>query len=184
MKTINDEEISTLRDVIDFIECYTDYYYDIADQYQNSDAFKMRNSLPILKKIVNRKDFTPKEKIVERVIEKTITDDELNQAIKLAERHGRESVNPLFKFCVFNSTISGTLYLTDDYENALEKARSLSNLNDGFFEIHSIRDTEDGTYKLYKEGFYNRGVFYESSNDSGYLHFDYIRNCFKDIIKI
>lgn len=186
MKAIDAKELKALESAINFIEAYTDYYYDDIDD-PDSEAARMCGVLTVLKGVMGKKDFKPKTKVIEK---KSITDEELKDMLSTTERHARESVDPLFKYCVCNSRMTGTLYLTDDYGKALEKAKSqsISNSQFDFFEVFSIGKIDDGSYKLFREGVYNDGEFTDQSdskfNDREFLHFDYIRNLFHKIEKI
>lgn len=184
MKTIDANELRVLGSVIEYLEFYTDYYSDVVDP--NTDVVEMRKAIPILKGVMSKKDFKPKTKVIEK---NTISDDDLKNMLYNAEKHGREIVDPLFKYCVFSSRMNGTLYLTDDYAKALEKGKSLSISDDcyEFWEIYSIEKIYDGSYKLFKDCYYLKGEFHESSkyvSDKEFLHFDYIRNLFEKIVKI
>ena len=96
---------------------------------------------------------------------------------------GRESVNPNFDYCILSESLMDTLYLTDDYETALRKAKSLSIINkDHVFSVFSIKETEDG-YKTFYEMQYDGG---EAVSPSHYmfLHYDYLSRAVKNIVKL
>ena len=95
---------------------------------------------------------------------------------------GREHVNPNFDYCVLSESLMDTLYLTDDYEKALRKAKSLSTLNDHVFSVFSIKETEDG-YKTFYEMQYDGGEPVEPSSYM-FLHYDYLAQAVKSIVKL
>lgn len=183
MKTITDEELKSLAEVLDFVEFEAEYLHDL----ESPDAQPLLDAAHALQAVIQRKDYKPKTKIVEKVVEKeTLTEQQIHDMVSAAERRGRESVDPLFKYCVFNSLHTKALYVTDDYETALAKAKSMSISNYGHWHVYSIRQASDKSYKLYDEGCYDDSEFSEPDMKFGgqFLHFDYIRSICTDIVKI
>ena len=187
MKTITDEELKSLAEVLDFVEHEAEYLHDLG----SLDAQPLADAAHALQSVIQREDYKPEVKIVEKIVEKeTLTEQQIRDMVSAAERRGRESVNPLFKYCVFNSLHTNALYVTDNYETALAKAKSLSVSEGGISEggywyVYSIKQAYDKSYKLYVEGFYYDSKFIESSRGSReFLHFDYIRCICTRIIKI
>lgn len=185
MKVINKKELNAISIASNFIQGYVDYYDDV-ELYEGNNVAEMQDVLNVFNKILSKEDFKPKTKTITKTIEKTteVYPKDMDDKIAFSIRKGRESVDPLFRYCVFNSQIKGQLFVTDSLEKSMEKAKCLSILEEySFFEVCSIRKVNDGTYKLFKECYYHNGL-YNDGNDEEFLHFDYIRQLFTEIIKL
>lgn len=183
MKLINEKELDAIRFASDFLQSYTDYYEDV-ELSEGNTINEVKDILNVLTDILGKEDF--KEKAVTKTITKTmeVYPKDFDDQISLAFRNGCESVPPLFDYCVFNSNLRGDLYVVDNLEVAMNKAKCLSLSNNfGFYEVCLIRQIKDKTYKLFKECHYHNGIYYDG-NDEEFLHFDYIRKNFTNIIKL
>lgn len=182
MKAITDEELRSLAKVLDFVEHEAEYLHDLG----SSDAQPLADAAHTLQSVIQREDYKPEVKVVEKIVEKeTLTEEQIHDMVSAAERRGRESVDPLFKYCVFNALHTEVLYVTDNYEAALAKAKSLSISEDGCWYVYSIAQVFDKSYKLFSDGFYYDSNFnVPSMFPHEFLHFDYIRSICTSIIKI
>ena len=161
MKIIGKEEIDTIQWASNSLESFIEFFNFKSVNLNEDEVSKKIN---VLRNIVSRPDYD-------------VTDhDELMMAI------GRESVNPNYKFCVLSESLMDTLYLTDDYKEALRKAKTLSLLSDNVFSVFSIKDTEDG-YKTFYEMQYDGGKPVEPSHYM-FLHYDYLSRVVKSIVKL
>lgn len=185
MKAINKKELNAIRIAANFVQGYVDYYEDV-ELCEGNSVVEMQDVLNVLNEILSKEDFKPKTRTIIKTIEKIFEayPKDMDSKIALAIRKGRESINPLFKYCVFNTRIKGPVFVTDSLEKAMEKAKCLS-LSErySFYEVCSIRKVDDETYKLFKECYYNDGIYYDG-NDEEFLHFDYIRQLCTEIVKL
>ena len=159
MKIIGKEEIDTIQWATNSLESFIEFFNSV-----NLETDDVSKKINVLKNIVSRPDYN------------VTNHDELMMII------GRESVNPNYKFCVLSESLMDTLYLTDDYKEALRKAKTLSLLSDYVFSVFSIKDTEDG-YKTFYEMQYDGGKPVELIHYM-FLHYDYLSRSVKSIVKL
>ncbi len=159
MKIIGKEEIDTIQWAATSLESFIEFFKSV-----NLETDDVSKKINVLKNIVSRPDYN------------VTNHDELMMTI------GRESVNPNYKFCVLSESLMDTLYLTDDYEAALRKAKTLSLLSDHMFSVFSIKNTEEG-YKTFYEIQYDGGKPVEPSLYM-FLHYDYLSRVVKSIVKL
>lgn len=159
MKIIGKEEIDTIQWAATSLESFIEFFKSV-----NLETDDVSKKISVLKNIVSRPDYN------------VTNHDELMMTI------GRESVNPNYKFCVLSESLMDTLYLTDDYEAALRKAKTLSLLSDHMFSVFSIKNTEEG-YKTFYEIQYDGGKPVEPSLYM-FLHYDYLSRVVKSIVKL
>ena len=160
MKIIGKEEIDTIQWAANSLESFIEFF-NFESVIKTDDVSK---KISVLKNIVSRPDYN------------VTNHDEFMMAI------GRESVNPNYKFCMLSESLMDTLYLTDDYESALRKAKTLSLLSDHVFSVFSIKNTEEG-YKTFYEIQYDGGKPVEPSSYM-FLHYDYLSKVVKNIVKL
>jgi hypothetical protein len=161
MKIIGKEEIDTIQWAATSIESFIGFFNFKSVNLKEDEVLK---KISVLKNIVSRPDYN------------VTNHDEFMMAI------GRESVNPNYKFCMLSESLMDTLYLTDDYEAALRKAKTLSLLSDHVFSVFSIKNTEEG-YKTFYEIQYDGGKPVEPSSYM-FLHYDYLSKVVKNIVKL
>jgi hypothetical protein len=159
MKIIGEEEIKAIQWAANSLESFIEFL-----KSANLETDDVSKKISVLKNIVSLPDYN------------MTNHDELMMAI------GRESVNPNYKFCVLSESLMDTLYLTDDYEKALRKAKTLSLFSDHVFSVFSIKETEDG-YKTFYEIQYDGGKPVEPSLYM-FLHYDYLSRAVKSIVKL
>lgn len=159
MKIIGKEEIDTIQWAATSLESFIEFFKSV-----NLETDDVSKKINVLKNIVSSPDYN------------VTNHDELMMTI------GRESVNPNYKFCVLSESLMDTLYLTDDYEAALRKAKTLSLLSDHMFSVFSIKNTEEG-YKTFYEIQYDGGKPVEPSLYM-FLHYDYLSRVVKSIVKL
>ena len=176
MKIIKKEEIDAIQWAATSIESLVDFFESVylndilgsEDLGGDTHIFfsdDVSKKIDILKNIVSSKDYN-------------VTDHD-----KFMMTIGREQVNPNFNFCVLSESLMDTLYLTDDYETALKKAKSLSIITkDHVFSVFSIKNTTDG-YKTFYEMQYDGGNPVEPSSYM-FLHYDYLAQSVKNIVKL
>lgn len=182
MKTIDEKEQIIISEVIFDIERRLDLYGDDMEK----DYFEeMSATLNTLKGITSKPDFAPEVKCVEveKPVERLLNEDEIKDRIRCAEKHGRESVNPNFRYCVFSTGWMKELYLTDDIGAAMEKAASLSKSVGEFFTVYNIRQASDGTYRTYSENTWVDGHLLHEDHDE-FLHYDFLSRMAQKIIKM
>lgn len=184
MKTVEGHELTVISDVVLELERRLEYYWD---DMEPDCKEELEDTISTLNGILKKPDFAPEVKYVEVKVpvEKLLNSDEVQDRIKMAERHGRELVNPNFKYCVFNTDkAEETLWLTDDYEKALWKAKSLSRCGIGFYTVYEIKKAYDGTYKTYSGETYHEGELLFDRKSDEFLHFDYLAQMAGKIIKM
>ena len=184
MKTVEGHELTVISEVILELERKLEYY---GDDMEPECREETQDIISTLNGILGKPDFAPEVKYVEVEVpvEKILNQDEVQDRVKMAERHGRELVNPNFRYCVFNhDKADETLWLTDDYEKALRKAKSLSRCNYGYYTVYEIRKTHDGTYKTYSGETYHEGEFLSDRRGEEFLHFDYLSQMAGKVEKI
>lgn len=183
MKTVEGHELTVISEVILEFERRLEYY---GDDMEPDCKEELEDAISTLNGILKKPDFAPEVKYVEVEVpvEKLLNSDEVQDRIKLAERHGRELVNPNFKYCVFSSEMREGLYVTDDFEKALAKAKSLSLSSYGFYTVYSIKRIDDGTYKTFMEETYHGGELLSDRGGEEFLHFDYLVQVAAGVIKM
>lgn len=174
--TFDIDSLDNLRFLEDWLDRYVDYYADTPEIYEEdgqvfeSDHVILGRCLSDLKKVLLSKKYVERTKTVK------ILDTEC-QSFKnwmySAERRGRESVNPGWKYCVIDYGLHGDLGVTDDIGTAMFKAASLSKGGRTYY-ILRIEQVQDGTYKTFLEGECSEGHYYERHERRSWLHYDYI----------
>lgn len=121
MKTVDTNELIVIDEVRFNLERHLELYGCDMDK---ECLDELTNTINVLKGITSKPDFTPEVRYVnvEVPVEKILNEDDIRNRILCAEKHGRESVNPNFKYCVFSTGWTNELYLTDDIGVAMEKA--------------------------------------------------------------
>lgn len=184
MKTVEGHELTVISDVVFELERRLEYY---GDDMEPDCKEELEDTISTLNGILKKPDFAPEVKYVEVEVpvEKLLNSEEVQDKIKMAVTHGRELVNPNFKYCVFSTdcTIDG-IFLTDDFEKALKKAKSLSLSGKGFYTVYEIKQAKDGTYKTYSEETYHEGRPLGNRHREEFLHFDYLAQIAGKIIKM
>lgn len=182
MKTVDTNELIVIDEVILDLERQLDLY---GDDMEKECLEELTNTISVLKGITNKPDFAPEVKYVEveKPVEKLLNEDEIKDRIWCAEKHGRESVNPNFKYCVFSTGWTKELYLTDDIGAAMEKAAALSKSVGEFFTVYEIRQASDGTYRTYSESAWVDGHLLHENHEE-FLHYDYMSQMADKIIKM
>lgn len=166
---------NTLQSVVEWLEAYIDYHIDepsVLPKGEVTDAQLLSKDLPILKSILKERNEIKDSPYLpdEDYEDVTLWGQDLKNALFSAAKFARESVNPNYKYCVFDSGLY-EVYLTDDFEKAMGAAQSKSKFG-GIWRVCSIKKTRDG-YRCFTECWYNRGEYYEGSRES-FLHYDYI----------
>lgn len=182
MKTIDTKELITIENVIFDLERHLELYGEDMEK----DCFEeMSATLKTLNGITSKPDFVPEVKYVEVEVptEKILNSDEIDSRIRVAEKHGRECINPNFKYCVFSTGWKEELYLTDDIGKAMEKAAALSKSVGEFFTVYEIRQASDGTYRTYSESTWTNGHLLSEDHDE-FLHYDFLSQMAKKIVKL
>ena len=182
MKTIDTNELIAIEEVIFDLERHLELYGEDMEK----DCFEeMSATLKTLKGITSKPDFAPEVKYVEveKPVEKVFNEDEIKDRIRLAEKYGRECINPNFKYCVFSTGWKEELYLTDDIGAAMEKAAALSKSVSEFFTVYEIRQASDGTYRTYSESTWVDGHLLHEDHDE-FLHYDFLSQMAQKIIKM
>jgi hypothetical protein len=173
LKEITENEKDALRQMYEFAEEFAEGY---ADYWDNCDATKqLKDCLPLVKSIIKKLDKpakrTPKPQSVEELI---LTNPELKCYIDAKVRWARESRNPNYKYCVTDGETT-RVWLTDDYDKALQFAKTQSITNEDDYVVYSIQQMKDKTYKLKRECFYTDGDYMAASFAYElYLHYDYV----------
>lgn len=182
MKTVDTNELIVIDEVILDLERQLDLY---GDDMEKECLDELTNTIGVLKGITNKPDFAPEVKYVEveKPVEKLLNEDEIKDRIWCAEKHGRESVNPNFKYCVFSTSWTKELYLTDNIGAAMEKAAALSKSVSEFFTVYKIQQASDGTYRTYSESTWVDGHLLHEDRDE-FLHFDYMAQMAQKIVKL
>lgn len=180
MKTIDGHELTVISDVVFELEHKLEYY---GDDMEPDCKKELEDAISTLNGILKKPDFAPEVKYV--YVEKLLNPEQVQERIEMAVTYGRELVNPNFKYCVFNtdSTVDG-IFLTDDFEKALLKAKSLSLVGHGFYTVYEIKQSSDGTYKTYSEETYHDGQPLGNRYGKEFLHFDYLAKMSRKIIKM
>ena len=165
----------TLKSVVEWLEAYIDYHIDepsVLPKGEATDAQILANKLPVLKSILNERNEVKDSPYLpdEDYEDVTLWGQDLKNALFSAAKFARESVNPNYKYCVFDSSLY-EVYLTDDFEKAMGAAQSKSKFG-GIWKVCSIKKTRDG-YRCFTECWYNHGEYYEGNRES-FLHYDYI----------
>ena len=182
MKTVDTNELIAIEEVIFDLERHLELYGEDMEK----DCFdEMSATLKTLKGITSKPDYAPEVKYVEveKPVEKLLNEDEIKDRIYCAEKHGRESVNPNFRYCVFSTEWTNELYLTDDINKAMEKAASLSKRESVFFTVYEILQSSDGTYRTYNDTTWIDGHMLPKDRDE-FLHFDYMAQMAQKIVKL
>lgn len=183
MKLVNEKELEAISFAVNFFQFYVDYYEGV-ELCEGNNINEVKEAINVLVGILKKENF--KANTITKTVTKNIEvcPKDIDDKISLAFRKGSESVPPLFNYCIFNTSLQGDMYVTDNLEVAMNKAKCLSLLDKfGFYEVCSIRKIKDGTYKLFRECCYHNGI-YHNGNDEEFLHFDYIRKNFTNIIKL
>lgn len=184
MKTVEGHELTVISEVILEFERRLEYY---GDDMEPDCKEELEDAISTLNGILKKPDFAPEVKYVEVEVpvEKILNSKEIEDRLKMAERFGRESVNPNFKYCVFSTEMRDGLYVTDDFEKALSKAKSLSlSSSYGFYTVYKIRKTHDGTYKTFMEETYHDGELLTDRRGEEFLHFDYLVQVADGVVKM
>ena len=182
MKTIDTKELITIENVIFELEQRLDLYGEDMDK----ECFdELTDTINTLKGITSKPDFVPEVKYVEVEVptEKILNSDEIESRIRVAEKHGRECINPNFKYCVFSTGWKEELYLRDDIGKAMEKAAALSKTKGDFFSVYSIKKAKDDTYRTYTENTWANGHLLSEDHDE-FLHYDFLSQMAKKIVKL
>lgn len=181
MKTVDTQELAAIQDVAFELERRIELYGDKMEEECLADT----DTLNVLKGIVNKPDFAPTVKYVEVEVpvEKLLNSDEVQDKIKLAEKHGRELVNPNYKYCVFCTGHPDVLYLTDDVGAAMDKAKSLSKIQKEIYTVYAIRQAYDKTYKTYADTVWAEGELLKEPNEE-FLHYDFLSQMAHEIKKL
>ena len=167
LKEITEKERNALRQVYEFVEAYVDYYYLLVDNPE-TDAHRMNGCLPLIKSIIDK---PAKPQSVEELI---LTNPELKGYIDTKVRWAKESRNPNYKYCVTDGETT-RVWLTNDYDKALQFAKTQSKINEDDFVVYSIQQMKDQTYKLKRECFYTEGDYMAASfAHELYLHYNYV----------
>ncbi|WP_296864722.1 hypothetical protein [uncultured Methanobrevibacter sp.] len=166
---ITDDQLTTLNDVVFVLEQHIEDYVDVMEA---SDRAKLEADIVNLKKIIDADTIKPKVKHV--------TD---KNAVQMAYREGRESVCPNYSLCVFSTFCKDTLYLTDDYEKAMQKAKSQSLIHNCVFTVYDIKKAKDNSYRVFENISYDNGNVFEFGSKVSF-HFDFISQVANNIVKI
>lgn len=182
MKTIDTNELIVIEDMIFELEQRLELY---GEDMEKECFDELTDTLNTLKGITSKPDFVPEVKYVEveKPVERLLNENEIKDRILCAEKFGRESVNPNFKYCVFSTEWTDELYLTDDIDKAMEKAASLSKREKVFFTVYEIRQSSDGTYRTYDDTTWTDGHMLPKDRME-FLHFDYMAQMAKKIVKL
>ena len=171
LKEITEKEKYALRQVYEFVEAYVDYYCDYVDNPE-TDAYRMNGCLPFIKSIIDKPTKRkPKPQSVEELI---LANSELKAYIDTKVRWAKESRNPNYKYCVADASTT-RIWLTDDYDKALQFAKTQSKINEDDYVVYSIQQMKDKTYKLKRECSYMEGDYTAASFVYEiYLHYNYV----------
>ena len=182
MKTIDTKELIAIEDMIFELEQRLELY---GCDMEKECFDELTDTLNTLKGITSKPDYVPEVKCVEveAPTEKILNSDEIDERIRLAEKYGRECINPNFKYCVFSTGWKEELWLTDDIGKAMEKAASLSKSVSEFFTVYNIRQASDGTYRTYSESTWVDGHLLHEDHDE-FLHYDFLSQMAQKIIKM
>lgn len=182
MKLIDEKEVTAIAEVVEELERRLEYWGDDMDP---EAAGWHRTVLSGLKGVLERPDHTPEVRYVEVEVpvEKVLDGDEIEDRLKMAERHGRESVDPNFRLCVWSTHRTGELWVTDDMEAAMGKAAWLSKAYGTFYTVYEIRKDDDGTYKTWSDTTWCDGEILHERHEM-FLHFDYMASVAGKVTKI
>lgn len=159
------EERNDLMTILGFVERWVERRADAPSEDGGSDAERLARAIPSLRKAAERR---PCVRTVEKMVEVPVAD---NAAVYEAERRGRESVNPNYKYCVVDSGIT-RCGLTDGIGDAMEEAARRS-ITEGPVYVLSVRKSGDGSYRTHREGTCDGG-HYEDTAPGVFLHYAYI----------
>lgn len=172
MREITENEKDALRQMYEFTEAYVDHWYEC-------DATKqLANCLPLVKSIIKKLDKpakrTPKPAKPQSVEELILANIELKAYIDTKVRWAKESRNPNYKYCVTDGETT-RVWLTNDYDKALQFAKTQSKINEDDYVVYSIQQMQDQTYKLNRECWYTEGDYMAASSAYElYLHYNYV----------
>ena len=112
------------------------------------------------------------------------TDNVLRDFVYTQVRNACESVNPNYKYCVWNDD-KRTTWLTDDLDAAMcfASTQSKSHTYSHYLVLKIVR-ADDGTYRTVKECFYSNGEYYDGEKHHYFLHYDYIASISDEILKL
>lgn len=184
---LTSKERGVLTEIYDWLEAFVDYNLDfISDDGEETDAQRLSKMLPVFKRVLTKEASKPKVKTV--TVEKTYTDvgdivdlilhnPHIKDYFDANIRHARESVNPNYKYCLASTNLDD-VWVCDDIGRVMEYGVVLAKTNGKSYNVCSIKEQSDGTYKLFIEGYCSRDGYMESgSSVRDYLHFDYVARC-------
>lgn len=175
MKLIDEKEVTAIAEVVEELERRLEYWGDDMDP---EAAGWHRTVLERLNGILERPDHTP-----EVPVGKVPDGDEIEDRLKMAERHGRESVDPNFRLCVWSTDRNDELWVTDDMEAAMGKAAWLSKAYGTFYTVYEIRKDDDGTYRTWSDTTWCDGRILRERHEE-FLHYDYMASVAGKVTKI
>lgn len=176
-RVIDIENLDNLEFLRDWVEAFVEYHYGDPETYEEDgqtyecDWTRLNRCLADLDKVLNSKQYRERKPKEVKIFD---TDcKEFKDWMYTAERRGRESVNPGWRYCVIDANLYSDLGVTDDLGDAMVEAASLSRKGQMYYVLR-IEQVSDGTYKTVTEGTCEDGHFYERNSKEAWLHYDYI----------
>jgi hypothetical protein len=188
---MNAKDKTAVDEVMGFLKAFVDYHIDETTiESAPTDAQMLLKNIPVLERLLTAK---PKPKPKPKHTVKTVkpdygklceTDNVLRDFVYTQVRNARESVNPNYKYCVWNDD-KRTTWLTDDLDAAMRFAstQSKSHTYSHYLVLKIVR-ANDGTYRTVKECFYSNGEYYDGDKHCCFLHYDYIASISDEILKL
>ena len=174
--------------LLSWVEQYVDYSLMVPEDYVDedgnpSDAVVLKECLEALPKRWP-KQHKPKSKPKKMTYVEWLNNPDFKDYIYTVRKEARESINPNYRYCVFNDDID-ECYLTDDISVAMEFAANKSKADTHSWRVCNIIKAHDGSYTTTVEGHCMNGHYLDDGGKRIFLHFDYIsQRCEGSIKKI
>lgn len=196
---ITKKEREVLTEIYDWLESYVEYFGEDkpADGVEETDAQRFAKMLPVLNGLLTKKECKAKIEYVEKekeykdysdIIDLIDRNPSLKGYIYTSVKIARESIRPLYKYCVCDSGLNDVCcWVTDDIGRAMEFGVAQAKSRGEMYYVLSIRECNDGSYRTFIDGVCDTDGYNESGSGSrNYLHFDYIaqRYGYKNIKRI
>jgi len=183
---LTSKERGVLTEIYDWLEAFVDYNLDfISKDGEETDAQRLSKMLPVFKRVLTKEASKPKVKkvCVERkykdysdILDLIDRNQSLRGYIDTSVRTARESIKPLYKYCVCDrGLLDDCCWVTDDIGRAMEFGVSQAKSRGKIYYVCVINKCNDGSYKTFIDGVCDTGGYNESGKElRDYLHFDYI----------
>jgi len=192
------KQTDAYREVLEFLNWFVEYHLQIPEDYVDEDgrpstAAELQKCLKLLPKELpkrHRKSAATSKPVVKK--EKMSYEDWLNNPdfkdyLYTVRKLERESVNPHWKYCVLDDDLT-ECWVTDDIGKAMEFAAARSKYLENSYSYirvcRIVQNTNDGTWQLVIDHYYNNGKYTDNTSTCTFLHFDYIVQCCGEIHKI